>query len=132
MQTLLQDLRYGIRHILKSPGFTAVAVLSLALGIGANTALFTLGDEILLKSLPVKNPEELVIFNWLSGEKVMSGSHSGNWNTDRATGLEVGSSLSYPAFKQFRAQSRTLSDVFGFASLGDLNVNVDGQANIAS
>ncbi len=132
MQTLLQDLRYGIRHLLKSPGFTAVAVLSLALGIGANTALFSLADEILLKSLPVKNPEELVIFNWMSGEKVMSGSHSGNWNTDRATGLEVGSSLSYPAFKQFRARSRTLSDVFGFASLGDLNVNVGGQANIAS
>ncbi len=54
---MYEDLRYGIRQLLKSPGFTAVAVLSLALGIGANTALFSLIDALFLKMLPVRKPE---------------------------------------------------------------------------
>src|SRR5215467_10299660 len=59
MTTLLQDLRYGFRRLRQSPGFATVCVLTLALGIGANTAIFTLVDAVMLKSLPVLDPKEL-------------------------------------------------------------------------
>ena len=59
MNTLLHDLRHGIRLLAKTPGFTAVAVLSLALGIGANTTVFSLMDAVMLRSLPIQNPEQL-------------------------------------------------------------------------
>src|SRR5437762_8646170 len=62
MGALWQDLRYGLRTMLRSPGLMAVAVLSLALGIGANTAIFTLLDAAMLRELPVRNPGQLVLF----------------------------------------------------------------------
>src|SRR5262245_63999962 len=66
MQTLWQDLRYGARMLWKRPGFTLIAALTLSLGIGANTAIFSLIDAMLLRMLPVKNPERLALFG--SGE----------------------------------------------------------------
>src|SRR5499425_353514 len=59
---MFQDMRYGLRMLLKTPGFTLAAALSLALGIGANTAIFSLIDAVLLKSLPVQEPEKLLLF----------------------------------------------------------------------
>ena len=64
---LFQDLRYGFRRLRQSPGFAIVCVLTLALGIGANTAIFTLVDAVMLKSLPVKNPQ---LRNWRNAEQL--------------------------------------------------------------
>ncbi|HEV2416673.1 MAG TPA: ABC transporter permease, partial [Terriglobia bacterium] len=80
LDTLLQDLRFGLRQLRRNPGFTAVVVLSLALGIGANTAIFTVIDAVLLQSLPVKNPSQLVLLDSGSDQGTDSGSpYIGRW-----------------------------------------------------
>jgi len=132
VQSLYQDLRYGIRQLLKSPGFTTVAVLSLALGIGANTALFSLVDAVLLKMLPVRKPEELALFKWANGQRGISFAHTGTILREAGTGLSVGTSFSLPAFELMRTRTQTLSDLFAFAEREGLNVSVDGQAEMAS
>jgi len=87
MRELIRDLRYAGRGLRRSPLFTAVATISIALGIGANTAIFTLVDEVLLQLLPVKHPEELVLF---TGPRNHYGSNSG------------GNMLSFPMYEDFR------------------------------
>jgi predicted permease len=125
-----QDLRFAFRMMRKNPGFTLIAVLTLALGIGANTALFSVVDAMLLRKLPVSRPEQLVLFRWLGGQRVVRG-FNGVRETDAATGLQTSTSISYPAFERFRDQNQTLASVFAFASLGRLNLNADGQAEMA-
>ena len=66
---MLNDIRIAIRQLLKDPGFAGVALLSLTLGIGANTAVFRLVNEVLLRSLPVKSPDELVLFRAVTARK---------------------------------------------------------------
>src|SRR5262245_12083226 len=129
---VIQDLRYGARMLLKNRGFTLVVALSLALGIGANTTVFSLLDAVLLKTLPVKEPERLVLFRLLSGEKSIFS--SGTWDVDggrdQATGLVISTSFPYPAFEHFRARNQSLSDIFAFALLRQVNVSVDGQPEV--
>ena len=98
MGTLIQDLRFALRGLAKAPVFTAVAVLSLALGIGANTAIFTLLDQVLLRRLPVRNPEELVLL-WMHG-----GTHYGsNWG---------GNAISYPLYEDLTRNNQVFTGMF--------------------
>jgi predicted permease len=127
-----QDIRFGLRGMRKNWGFTAIAVLSLALGIGANTALFSVVDAVLLKRLSVREPERLVLFNWLSGPKFAMATIDGYLDKDEATGLNTSTSFSYHTYQQFRAESRTLAEVFAFAPIDQLNVNAGEQAEITS
>src|SRR5581483_11607386 len=97
MNHLLRDLRFSLRSLRKSPVFLAVAVLSLALGIGANTAIFTLIHQLILQKLPVRDPDQLVM---LAGR----GNHyGGNNGPDR---------LSYPMYREIRDRNQVFSGMF--------------------
>jgi predicted permease len=111
VDSTLQDLRYALRALRRNPGFAAVAVLTLALGIGANTAIFSLIDVVLLKRLPVKNPEQLVLLR-----------HADS----RATVTPFG----YLTYKQFRDQNQVFSSVLAYHPLR-LTVSVEGQSEPA-
>jgi predicted permease len=105
IEYLLQDIRFGLRQLRKSPGFTSIALLSLALGIGANTAIFTLVNAILLRALPVQDPSELVVFGDGRAEGLTFGVPDSNWQL-----------FSYPFFQDFRRQAASYAGVAAVSS----------------
>ena len=117
--------------LVKNPGFTAIAALTLALGVGANTALFSVVDAVLLKKLPVKNAGQLVLFTTVSRQGIYpSGGYTGSQSKDEKTGLPVRTSFLYPTFLRVREQPSPLTDIFAFGSVA-INLNADGQAQVA-
>jgi len=132
-EQLLQDVRYAVRVLARQPLFTAMALLSLALGIGANTAIYSFMDAILLRALPVRNPESLVVLNWHGGRERPAVVHSlsGNNFTDPKTGYTSGN-FPLPAFELLRANSPQFSSLFAFSGAGRLTVLVQGQADLAN
>jgi predicted permease len=131
MNGLMQDVRYALRQLRKSPGFTVVAVLTLVLGIGANTSIFSLLNAIMLRSAPVHDPNTLVVLQW-TARKNPGGNYS-SFDDCAAEGggrQPFGCSFSYPAFKEIRS-AKIFEDVGAFAGPAELNLTGNGAASIA-
>ena len=101
MNSLNQDVRYALRQLARAPGFAATVIITLALGIGANTAIFTIFDQVLLRMLPVRNPKELVRFEWKGG---FSGSAS-------SFGGDINNYFSYPMYKDLRDRNSAFTGI---------------------
>lgn len=115
LETLAQDIFYGIRAMLRSPGITLVALLSLALGIGANTAIFSLMDAIMLRSLPVKNPQQLVLL----------GDADSNGITDEFGATQL---YSYPFYRELQKRNQVFSATASLLSMrSDVHGTVSGR-----
>jgi predicted permease len=129
---MLKDLVHGARTLLKDKGWTAVVVLSLALGIGANTALFSAVNGLFLKKLSVRDPDSLVRLKWAGKNDMVTDSSDYGYSAKDAAGQNVRSTFSYPMFQQFIADNRTMDDLVACAPYSRANVVVDGQADVAN
>jgi predicted permease len=132
---MFQDLRFGARMLLKHKGFTLVAVLSLALGIGANTALFSVVDAVLLRTLPVAEPERLVLFEYQAGLSFRKSGMSGTSYVPTSSGTEGDSLFRYEVFEKMHQTSAAtpespLSNFFAFAPIEEVTSMVGDEAEV--
>jgi predicted permease len=114
VSALGRDVRYGARVLRRAPGFTTVAVLTLALGIGATASLFSLANEVLFKPLAVANPHELALFGWNASPKGTPPVSIAGMSQDAVTGRSWSTAFSMLAFERFAADTKTLSDVLAW------------------
>lgn len=137
LEQLSQDLRYAFRAIAANRLFSLLAILSLALGIGANTAVYSFMDSILLRSLPAPDPASLVVLNWRAqprspfrGPPLVVQSLEGPTYTDPKSGT-VGGVFPFPAFELFQKNAAVFSSVFAYCQAGQRSLTIQGQAGIA-
>jgi len=118
---ILHDIRYGIRQMRRAPALATIVVLSLALGIGANTAIFSVVNAMVLRDLPIKDPARVMVLQYLEPKgdtpAALDHSHSGRSGQD-SEGRTVGLSVSWPIFTYLREHTRTMAPLVGFVPLG--------------
>lgn len=135
LEQFIQDVRYAVRTMAANKTISALAIVSLALGIGANTAIFSFMDTLLLKALPVPDPESLVVLKWHTNveaharNSVMQ-SMSGSTYSDAHAGT-IGGIFPYPAFELLHRDSPVVSSAFGRYAWRDFNLSVKGEAEVA-
>lgn len=131
-EALAQDVRYAFRSMAGSKLFTGMAVLSLALGIGANTAIYSFMDGVMFRALPVKHSEQLVILNWRSkSDAPVVHSHWGS-SYDEPGGGTTSPNFPFAAFELLRDHNEVLSALFGHVGGGRMDLVIDGQAELQS
>jgi macrolide transport system ATP-binding/permease protein len=132
LEPFAQDVRYTFRSMAGSKLFTGMAILSLALGIGANTAIYSFMDGVMLRALPVQHSEQLVILNWRAkSDAPVVHSHWGS-DYDEPGGGRTSPNFPYPAFDLLRDHNDVFSSLFGHVGGGRLNLVIDGNAELAS
>lgn len=126
---MMSDAHFALRLLRRSPGFAAIAILSLALGIGANTAIFTLADRVLYVRLGVPDPGSLRLLSWTGGPHVAVHSMWGDW--DNTNGGTTSTSFSYPVYRYLHDHNTGLEELFAFKGIGRVNVTAGGEAETA-
>jgi predicted permease len=128
MSEWMQDARYSLRLLRKSPGFTAVAVLSLALGIGVNTAVLGVARAALLTPLPVPEPERLAVAHWWRSDPTKGTiQFNSGGGTDPRTGRSLSTNYDYPTYLALRDAVREQADLFAFSFVRQASISLEGQ-----
>ena len=129
---MLRDLRHGFRVLLQAKGWTAVVVLSLAVGIGANAAVFTAVNDLLLRKLQVQDPDSLVRLRWGGDNHVSNDTSDYGTSAPGPNGEMVHTTFSYPMFQHLRSANQSMTDLAGSRPTGGITVTIDGRAETAS
>jgi len=132
LDSLWQDLRYALRMLRKSPGYAAVAVLTLALGIGANTAIFTLIDAVMLRSVPVRDPANLLLVTWQANKAPDMEWQSSYGDCQGSRSEPNPSDCTFPrgTYESLRDDSKVFSSVAAFAGPSELQISGNGAASV--
>jgi predicted permease len=131
VEHFFQDVRFSLRTMRKTPLVTAVAILSLALGIGANTAIFTVLDALLLKSLPIKDPQQVLFLSWTAKsfpDELVSLHGRAKASADGST---TSTAFAYPFFEDLGRRTRAISGLAAFVSLNQVPIIIDGKVTTA-